>query len=261
MTKVVKEIITKPDQQAIVGLSIGDKTLANKTTVPVITKLAAEDGLVSAETTELQIGMRVLTINGIACRGRDDTFAMLRMGVGEMTIVAGPVTMVAATVTKATADTKVGFSMMMNDDNKIVVSKVAPGGLFAKTNLKVGMSIHSINDSDVSGLSLDEVMAIFGAAKGSVTVLAEEVPPKKSTTAKPATTTTTTTAPTVKSSVTSNNNGSQRSLGGSQRSLGDSLRNLGAEFKAAKRRSSLKKMDVPQNATVTKKLNEGILSI
>lgn len=244
---VVKEVITKDSPQAIVGLTIGDKHLPNGTTVPVISKVSPE-GL--CDGTTLQPGMRVLTINGIACRGREDTFAMLRMGQGDLTIVAGPITMVAATVTKPTAETKVGFSMKAGTGkgkDAVVVSKVAPTGLFNSTDLKAGMRVHSIDDVDMTGLTLEEVIAIVVAAKGCVTVLAEaEAPPPK----RPSQTRAASVPVGLQSS--SSTGGSRRNLDGSQRSLGDSLRNIGSEMlnerKATRRRSSLRAMEVPKNS-------------
>lgn len=256
MSKVVKVVVNKPDPQSIVGLSIGDKAVTTKGAdgktatiqIPVISKVDP-DGLCAG--TFLEVGQRILTINGIACRGKDDTYAMLRMGVGDLTLLAGPRTLVAATVTKATKDTKVGFSIVKkeDDDKVVVVTKVNPDGLFAKTNLKVGMIIHSVLDhEEVGNLHLDDIKALLADAVGSVTVLAEEPATEKRNSLRKSTTTATSTT----------NNGSQRNMGessrrsmtGSQKTLGDSIRNLGneikSEMKAQRRRSSLKDMDVPK---------------
>lgn len=259
MSKVVRVVIHKPDPQSIVGLTFGDKTITRKGAngktstiqVPVISKVDPE-GLCSG--TFLEVGQRILTVNGIACRGKDDTYAMLRMGVGDLTILAGPQTLVAATVTKADKDTKVGFSIVKkeDDDKVVVVSKVNPDGLFAKTNLKVGMIVHSVLDHDeVGNLHLDEIKALLGDAIGSITVLAEDPPPpkvEKRDAPKP----TTQAAGTSSSSQGNMEGSSRRSMAGSQRTLGDSIRNLGneikSELKAQRRRSSLKDMDVPTPA-------------
>ena len=257
MSKVVKVVIHKADPQSIVGMSIGNKAVTRKDKngktstiqVPVISKIDP-DGLCAG--TFLEVGQRILTIacggkNGIACRGKDDTYAMLRMGVGDMTILAGPRTMVAATVTKTDKNTKVGFSIVKkeDDDKVVVVSKVNPDGLFALTDLKVGMIIHSVLDhEEVGKLHLDDIKALLAEAVGSITVLAEEPPPpmvEKKDAPKPATPAT----------ATSTDN--RRSMTGSQRTLGDSIRNLGneikSEMKAQRRRSSLKDMDVPKPTT------------
>ena len=256
MSKVVKVVINKPDPQSIVGLSFGDKALTTKGAdgktatiqVPVISKVDPE-GLCAG--TFLEVGQRILSINGIACRGKDDAYAMLRMGVGELTILAGPRTWVAATVTKASKDTKVGFSIIKkeDDDKVVVVSKVNPDGLFAKTNLKVGMIIHSVLDhEEVGNLHLDDIKALLADAVGSVTVLAEEpAPPKEE---KRNSLRTSATAATSTTNNGSMGGSSRRSITGSQKTLGDSIRNIGneikSEMKAQRRRSSLKDMDVPK---------------
>jgi len=181
--KLVKGVFTKPEAQSIIGVTIGEKVIKNNgkqpaIRVPIISKLDP-DGLCA--NTSFESGMRMLEINGIACRNRDDTFAMLRMGQGEMTILAGPVTMVAATVTKPDKETKVGLRLKKGTDSakNIFISNIEPEGLFAKTDVKEGMRLHSINEFEVTGVELDEVLSVISGSTGNITILAEDLALKK----------------------------------------------------------------------------------
>jgi len=168
---ITTAIISKPTQHAKVGLGVVDETLSDGSKVPVITNIAS-DGLCC--NTPLQLGMRVLSINSISCRGRDDTIAMLRViPEGSVTIVAGPLNMVAATVTKSNRDAKVGLIMGRNLSGRLVVSRLPQGGLFSKTDLKEGMQIFRINNVDVQSLELAEISAIISRSEVYVTVLAK----------------------------------------------------------------------------------------
>ena len=162
---------TKPNQQTKVGIGVEGRPLGNGTTGPVISSIRP-NGLLAH--TSLEVGMRVLSINGVSCRDQHDTVDMLRMAQGTLSIMAGPLRMVAATVTKATVDTKVGLGMR-KQRGVVVVSGLPAGGLFAETALKEGMRVLQVNGELVDNLQLDEVLSIIASSEGAVTVLAEDV--------------------------------------------------------------------------------------
>ncbi|CAB9512650.1 expressed unknown protein [Seminavis robusta] len=174
-------VINKPSQEAKVGLGITNKHTEYGTTVPLISNIAADGPCAQSA---LRVGMRMLSVNGIGCRGQHDTIAMLRVApAGPMTIVAGPTKMLMANVTKATRDTKVGLVMQRKND-KLIVTGLPASGLFCKTDLQVGMRVLRINGIEVDALdTTEQVLQIIASAEGNVAVVAEHVAPKAVTAA------------------------------------------------------------------------------
>ena len=154
-------VIDKPDSTSELGITIGEKTLLDGRQIPVIVDIAS-GGLCA--NTELEVGMRLLSVDGIGCRGVDDATAMLQEAKGgaEVTILASPSWHIAfATVTKATKDTKVGLVLRRKENGMVVIKHLAPDGLFTQTGvLKEGMRVCTINGSNVDELKEGRIGAV-----------------------------------------------------------------------------------------------------
>jgi len=82
---------------------------------------------------------------------------------------------IVATVTKETAETKVGLALFRNDpESPLLISLIREGGLFSATDLAPGMLALQINGTDVTGCTSKEAAEILRTAEaGDVTVVAK----------------------------------------------------------------------------------------
>jgi hypothetical protein len=171
----VLEVVTiqKASKDTKVGLGIIDWYCKdNGKTIPVISSIA-EDSLVA--NTALKPQMRMLTLNGICCRGQKDTIAMLRNMEGSIVIVAGSIDMVAVTVVITNSnsdDSPLGINMQQDIDGKLVVSELS--GLFAETDLEVGMTLVQVNGVRVEQMQPAHVRAFLDQGQGTVLVIARK---------------------------------------------------------------------------------------
>ena len=137
----------------------------------------ADDGLVA--NTGLDVGMEVVTINNIDFAGKTTAEAaeFLQAAQGQMTILAKkpprtPGSLVTASVTKETVDSKVGLKLgLANGD--IVVAGIGENSLISKTELEPGMVVKSIDNVDVTGMDVTEAANLLINAEGILTILAE----------------------------------------------------------------------------------------
>jgi len=83
---------------------------------------------------------------------------------------------IVACVTKEARSTPAGISFSRLDDGKVLISKIQRNGLFAGTDLKVGMEVVSINNIYCSGRPIDTVSSIVDDADGTIRIKAQEVP-------------------------------------------------------------------------------------
>jgi PDZ domain len=167
--------IIKPHPTSELGITIGEKTLMDGSQVPVILEITP-DGLCSD--TDLEVGMRILSVDGIGCRGAEDATKMLSEAEGDTVTILASLSwhMVFATVTKPTKDTKTGLTMRRNGNGMIVIKRLPSDGLFAQTGLlKEGMRICCINGTDVDELKEEHILQLVSSAEGTVTVLAENL--------------------------------------------------------------------------------------
>lgn len=79
-------------------------------------------------------------------------------------------------VTKEARSTPVGISFSRLDDGKVLISEIQRNGLFAVTDLKVGMEVVSINNIFCSGRPIDTVSSIVDDANGTIRIKAQDVP-------------------------------------------------------------------------------------
>lgn len=169
MPKLVTVTIHKSSRDALVGLGVVDRPGNYGTTVPVINSI--KEGSLCAGTA-LEEGMHLYRINGVTCKGKEDSTAMMKVSEGSIVIVAGPPGLVWATVVKPEKATKVGLHMeRYKTSHKVVVGSVK--GLFAATPLKEGMTILQINEQDISAMAMNEILDLVAEAEGKLTVLAQ----------------------------------------------------------------------------------------
>jgi hypothetical protein len=86
--------------------------------------------------------------------------------------------LITAKVHKASADSKVGIGLRAVGSN-VYISSIVDGGIFARTSLKTGQRVLSINNQDCQGMSTSEAVALIRSAPGAVTIVAtnEMMPP------------------------------------------------------------------------------------
>ena len=178
--RLVSVTVHKNSADAVVGVGLVDKfgmTIINS---------IKPGGLCYNSSPALQVGMRVYSINGLPVNGgRDAAVGMLKVAVGDLTIVAGPPGLVQVHVTKPSPNSKVGLRFKHGDraihkQGDIVVAGVSD--LFAATDIKVGMAVVSINGVECEGKHLDDVVDIIAKSDKTVSVLAydkEQLNPKK----------------------------------------------------------------------------------
>ena len=84
-------------------------------------------------------------------------------------------TIIAATVYKPSADVKVGITFQrIPGGTTLLVSKISEGGLFAKSDLRPGMKVTSINNKNAENMNAQIAAKIIKSAVGVVTVTADD---------------------------------------------------------------------------------------
>jgi len=161
--KAVKESVDSP-----VGISL--KEMGEHF---IITGIAT-DGLFDNDDSPLKVGMAIKSVNGILCDYLKlyQVIMVLKNVEGELTVKAEHVGYYSATV-KKTADTKLGI-MMIDRDEQFYITAISDEGLFAGSDLKVGMRIVSINKQPCEGLAMQEVVELCKGPEEELTIMAED---------------------------------------------------------------------------------------
>jgi C-terminal processing protease CtpA/Prc len=87
--------------------------------------------------------------------------------------------MVLATATKASADSKVGIGLKADDGGNVVISSLAENGLFAGSDLRVGMRVTGINGKPCRGMAKEEAIRLIRESPGQVSISATEMEQEK----------------------------------------------------------------------------------
>eukprot|EP00980_Cylindrotheca_fusiformis_P000542 scaffold133_cov115-Cylindrotheca_fusiformis.AAC.2 len=144
---------------------------------PITISSLSEYGLF--KNTGLRIGMQVVSVNGTDVDGftRKKAIQLLRDAEGELTVVAqSNVVTFVATVFKQSKDQKSGIGFRQNSpDDPITISSLAEDGLFANTDLRIGMQVVSVNGTDVDGFTRSKAIQFVRDAEGELTVVAQPV--------------------------------------------------------------------------------------
>jgi len=81
-----------------------------------------------------------------------------------------------AAVFKETKETRCGIGMSNTKNGMLVISRIEEDGLFADTNLQVGMKVNYINGECVRGWTGDEAAQLIREKEGQVTINSEDIP-------------------------------------------------------------------------------------
>ena len=77
------------------------------------------------------------------------------------------------TVTKSSKDCRVGITFATNRNDELVISKIAPDGLFANSGLESNMYVLGINDAkDIKNMTPKQAAQLVKDAESTVTVRA-----------------------------------------------------------------------------------------
>lgn len=132
-----------------------------------------DDGLFTD--TDLKVGMCIVSVNKKSCAGLRTRAAVAlfkNTEETELVVLAKDPGYVTAKVTKESADTKCGISLKEMDES-IYLSHVDPKGLFAETDLDVGLRLVRVNHREMNGRSATEALDVFKQAEGTLMVYAE----------------------------------------------------------------------------------------
>ena len=125
--------------------------------------------------TNLQVGMALVSINGMLCPTMSckEAVKFLKSVKGDLTITAEHVGYVCAKVTK-TESPFIGMAVKSRR-GQIYITAICKDGLFADTNLKVGMQVVSVNKHHCGGLRTIEAVALFkDTSQQELVVLAKD---------------------------------------------------------------------------------------
>lgn len=139
----------------------------------IIISSIADDSMFA--NTDIEMGQQLVAVNGTSCIGlmKNQAIVLFKELEG-LTVMTKEVGIVAAKVTKPTADTKVGIGLR-SIDNCIVVSSVADDSLFVGSPLKPGLRVLQVNKTDMYGLTRTQAIAPFKEAVGTLSVLADDI--------------------------------------------------------------------------------------
>jgi len=111
---------------------------------------------------DLKVGMALRSINGLLCDENltaKEAIGMLKTIQGDLTVTAENVGYVSAHVVK-TESPSIGMGVKTRD-GQLYITTIVENGLFANTDLKVGMQVVTVNKKPCAGLKLKEAVALF----------------------------------------------------------------------------------------------------
>lgn len=139
----------------------------------IVVSSIAEDGMMA--NSNIKVGQRLLGVNGVPCKSLSSREAIaLFKELDALTVMTEDIGLISVTVKKESPDSKLGIGIKSINGN-LIISTIAPDGLFANTDLKVATKLVSINAKDCDKLSKIEAIELFKAAEGSITVVTEDI--------------------------------------------------------------------------------------
>ncbi|CAJ1965369.1 unnamed protein product [Cylindrotheca closterium] len=125
--------------------------------------------------TDLKVGMEVESINGVSIDGftRLKAIGFIKEAEGQVTVVGKAVKGGAvAVVFKESKDQKCGITFKQDVPTEpVTVSKIGEDGLFANSDLKVGMEVISVNNIAVDDMDKHQAIALLKDAEGKIVVV------------------------------------------------------------------------------------------
>jgi hypothetical protein len=135
-TEVICATVFKPTETTSVGMAVKGRS-------PNIEITKISPGSLSSQT-DLQVGMGLVSINGVFFQTSSEAIDFLRQSVGTLRIIAVKYKTVSATIFKPNPETSVGISLK-GGFPAIKIINLKPGSLSSGTSLRPGMSLVSIN--------------------------------------------------------------------------------------------------------------------
>lgn len=129
----------------------------------------------------MEPGMRVDSINRVRTKGLglDAVGAIIRRS-SRLDLIATMTDEPVRVEAEVCEDTEWGWELAQRSDGAIVVSKIAPNGILASTELNVGMVLKSVNDISLHGMDPDDVHKLLAnVMEGKVNVLAVRPDPNR----------------------------------------------------------------------------------
>ena len=178
-------VLQKETKDMLTGLRIASKTTQDGKVFPIVGTIRP-GSLASA--TKLKSGMRLLTLNGIPCRTKEDTAQRLNNATGKVQIRAGSHKMIMVSAPKPTTGNKFGIRLAKQDNGQqqhVIVTGLDKNGSFYDTGLEVGMKVLKMNGKNVGTMEMKDVLGILSNCKNKVMILAESLPPPAKSVAMP----------------------------------------------------------------------------
>jgi len=125
--------------------------------------------------TDIKVGMEVDSINGTTIDGytRAKAISFIKEAEGELTVVGKAVKGGGVGIAiKESKDQRAGITLKQdNPADPVTISGLREDGLFAKTDLKVGMQVMSINNVPAEGMTKSQAIQMIKSAEGKVVVV------------------------------------------------------------------------------------------
>ena len=140
--------------------------------------------------TDIKVGMQVESINGVTIDGytRNKAISFIKDAEGQVTVVGKAVKGGAvATVFKESVGQKCGITLKQDaPTDYVTIGRIGEDGLFAKTDLKPGMQVMSINNMPVEDMGKMQAIQIIKDAEGKVVVVGAPLTVQSKAVAPPA---------------------------------------------------------------------------
>jgi C-terminal processing protease CtpA/Prc len=134
----------------------------------------ADDGLI-AQQPNIKVGQRLIGINGVPTKSLSSREAIaLFKELDGLTVMTEDIGLCSVTVKKETPDSRLGIGLKTINGH-LIISSIAPDGLFANTELKVAYKLVSINAKNCDNLTKVEAINLLKEAPSTLTLVQEDV--------------------------------------------------------------------------------------
>ena len=140
----------------------------------IIISSIAEDGLI-AQHPILKVGQRLLGVNGVPTKSLSSREAIaLFRELDDLTVMTEDIGLNSVTVKKESAESKIGIGLK-SINGHLIISSIAPDGLFADTELKLAYKLTSINAKFCDKMSKLEAINLLKEAPSTLTLVQEDI--------------------------------------------------------------------------------------
>ena len=140
----------------------------------IIISSIAEDGLI-AQQSNIKVGQRLLGVNGVPTKSLSSREAIaLFKELDALTVMTEDIGLNSVTVKKEAPESKIGIGLKTINGH-LIISSIAPDGLFANTDLKLAHKLVSINAKYCDTLTKIEAINLLKEAPSSLTLVQEDI--------------------------------------------------------------------------------------